>query len=264
MSTLPTLIRLGRPEELNDYISLLPEPSRPAVLLSASVPYVKEGAPDMSVRERADQRQTTQRYFEHREPARIRAAVVALTLAALARRVRLIFGAHPAITPMVLAAALDVGGVPGSILIFQSEFFERRLPEEAWSLAKWSAGSLLMTPLVRAGRPTDSQNQSLTVMRSLMVASPLLRGAVFVGGMDGIKEEARLFRQKHRALPQYAIASTGSAAQEMFESAPGDYSGTLQDPSLLVTCPSYALLGGLILDNMGLGGAQPSGATALP
>jgi hypothetical protein len=222
----------------------------PAILLSASVPYVREGTSDMTPQERADQRERSKRYVHLAHPQSIRLAVAELTKAALMRDARLIFGAHPAISPMVLSAARNAGALPESILIFQSDFFAGQIPGSTLQLADWSAGRMFFTPQRSASRYHDARKLSLTEMRSLMVSPSSLRGAVFVGGMEGTVEEAGLFNSAHADLPRYAIASTGSAARDLFDSAPRNFAGSLPDPKLLVSGSSYSLLARKILDDM--------------
>jgi SLOG cluster3 family len=233
---------------------------RPAILLSASVPYIREATSDMKPQERNQLRELSMRYVQSAQPQRIRLAVMELTKAALMRHAQLIFGAHPAISPMVLDAARNAGAQPDSILIFQSDFFAGRIPGSTLELSDWSAGRLFFTPQQPADLQYDARNLSLTKMRSLMVSPPNLRGAIFVGGMEGVEEEAKLFKSAHPNLPRYAIASTGSAALDLFNRAsqltlPGaqhEFAGSLPDPDILKTGTSYSLLARKIFDDMGI------------
>jgi hypothetical protein len=209
----------------------------------------------MTPEEREQLRELSTRYVQSAEPQRIRLAVMELTKAALMRQAQLIFGAHPAISPMVLEAARNVGAEPDSIVIFQSDFFADRIPGSTLALADWSAGRLFFTRQRPARRQYDARKESLTEMRSLMVSLPNLRGAIFVGGMEGVEEEAKLFKSAHPDLPRYAIASTGSAALDLFDrayGAPHEFAGSLPDPDILKTGASYSLLARKILDDMGI------------
>jgi SLOG cluster3 family len=246
--------------DLLDRLRGLGPAERPAILLSASVPYIRETTPDMTPEEREQLRELSTRYVQSAQPQRIRLAVMELTKAALMRHAQLIFGAHPAISPMVLEAARNVGVEPDSILIFQSDFFANRIPRSTLALADWSAGRLFLTPQRPARRQYNARKESLGKMRSLMVSPPNLRGAIFVGGMEGVEEEAKLFKSAHPNLPCYAIASTGSAALDLFDrtprrtpsGAPHGFAGSLPDPDILKTGTSYSLLARKILDDMGI------------
>lgn len=225
---------------------LLGDSRRPAILLSASVPYLREDFENEAERER------NHRYVAMAQPQHIRLAVAELTRTALMRHAQVIFGAHPAISPMVLDAARNLGAPSDSILIFQSDFFADRIPGSTYELANWSAGRLFFTPRQPAQGERSARRQSLRKMRSLMVSASNLRGAIFVGGMDGVQDEATLFEEEHASLPRYAIASTGSAAQELFERSPEKFAGRLRDASVLTTSRSYSVLARNILDDMGI------------
>lgn len=82
------------------------------IFLSASVPVVGRG-----------------NYFESADPFLIQMAVRELLTLALGRR-RIVWGGHPAITPMVWAVCEDLG-VPYSnaVVLYQSRFFEEIFPE---------------------------------------------------------------------------------------------------------------------------------------
>lgn len=244
--------------DLSHQLQGLRYPKRPAVLLSASVPYLREATSDMTPQERDQLRELSKRYLQSAKPHHIRLAVTALTKTALMRDAQLIFGAHPAISPMVLAAARNAGAQPDSILIFQSSFFADRIPGSTLELADWAAGRLFFTPSQSASRQYEARSVSLHEMRALMVSPSNLRGAIFVGGMEGVEEEAHLFKSAHPNLPRYAIASTGSAAQNLFDRAsqrpsrdpPHEFAGRLPEPDIMRTSTSYSLLARKILDDM--------------
>lgn len=97
---------------------------RPSIVLSASVPALL----DASVYDPADSElveESNRRYAADARPDRIRAAVSALTRVALGHSpsIRLVFGAHPTISPMILQAAADMDAMNESILVFQSEAY---------------------------------------------------------------------------------------------------------------------------------------------
>lgn len=231
----------------------------PSLLLSASVPYLRKPS-DFVQSERAERRRRNKIYVDSARPERIRAAVVSLALAAVTRKFRLVFGAHPAISPMILTAARDAGAPPESIIIFQSEFYLGRLPSATLELASWDAGLLVITKAAPE-RPTATRSPaSLTLMRELMVGVPGLTGAVFVGGMEGVEEEAALFNLAHHDLPRYAVASSGSAAAELLKSEPARFKGTSLDEKMLTSSPSYSVVAGKIFEDLnyppGSGGAK--------
>lgn len=163
-----------------------------AVFLSASVP---------------DPRRHP-RYFGSADLIGIREAVLALVHVVLPRT-RLVFGGHPAISPLVVLAA-DRVGLRRQVQIFQSKWFFDVVPPDnlAFPCIEW-------TPVV-AGDP----DRSLRAMRDRMLTSEPFAAAIFIGGMEGVEDEFALFRQRHPRVPTYAIASTGAAALELWRANP--------------------------------------------
>jgi hypothetical protein len=233
----------------------LVQPEAPAILLSAGVPDRRDPVEGMTADEQAELARVNQIYMATAQPQRIKLAVTELTRSALMRGMRLIFGAQRDISPWVLEAALQAGAGADSILIFQSEFFRNQIPNSTLELADWSAGRLIFTPLKPGRRRLDEQAASLEEMRKLMVRSPALRGAVFVGGMEGIEREAEIVLRDRPGLPCYALANTGSAARELYGRAPGRFAGNLQqqDRWLLEDYrASFGLAARRILDDLGI------------
>ena len=224
----------------------------PALLLSASVPYRRAVPKGLKPAERERFELRNQHYLETTQPARIRSAVVELTRAALMRGVRLVFGAHPAISPMVLSAARDAGAPELSVVVFQSGIYEDEIPASTLELADWQAGKLFITQVCEGRNAEETKARSLAFMREMMVSVPGLRAAVFVGGMDGVEEEAQLFHRAHDGARRYALASTGSAALDLFERDRAAFSGSLRDARPLAVSRSYALVAKHILDDLGL------------
>lgn len=134
------------------------------------------------------------------DPLAIREAIIALVVVTLRDR-PLVFGGHPAISPLVEHAARSLG-VLKHVHIYQSRFFEDKIPEVARKFENlhWT-------------KQEPDKAGSLTVMRKEMIHSWDFCGAVFIGGMDGIFEESKLFHEFHRGKPQIALGSTGGAAE---------------------------------------------------
>lgn len=229
----------------------------PAVFLSASIPYQRPVPQGMKPAERKRFVDTNKRYVEAARPVQIRSAVVALTRSLLMRGMRLVFGAHPAISPIVLSVARDLQteGTDPRIIIFQSQYFESELPASTLDLASWEAGLLVFTPVVREGARRESwRKPSLDLMRELMVSTPNLRAALFIGGMEGVAAEATLFRKHNPGKPVIPLASTGSAAAELWEdSEQWEVTPKAESPlAHLQYNPSYSLVAEHILGELGI------------
>lgn len=133
----------------------------------------------------------------------ISAAVSALLYVTLGRR-RLVWGGHPAITPMIWAFAeamrIDYGAW---VTLYLSGLFEDDFPEETAHFHN----------VVKVEPVADNLQASLSKMRNRMIEETAYEAAVFVGGMAGLFEEYELFKERAPAAAILPIMSTGGAAR---------------------------------------------------
>lgn len=217
--------------------SLFPERS---LFLSASIPYQRKSERLKTAAEREE----NEWFVAHAEPLRIRQSLAHLCRFAFRRGLGIVFGGHPAISPLLLEAAARFSPDPTPrtrIVIFQSLFYLDRIPKVTLELANWENGLLFWTP---AG---PDEETSLTRMRTAMASAPGLVGAIFIGGMEGLREEARLFDRYHRQAPMYALGSTGSAAAQLFSDgaeglSPNRFHGNLENPDILRSLDAYSVV----------------------
>lgn len=160
-----------------------------AVFLSASVP---------------DPRRHP-RYHGTADVIAIREAVRALATVVIARET-LVFGGHPAITPLIRHVAERVG-FKDRIVIYQSDFFRDLFPED---------NAFFENMIVVPGVPGDLQ-QSLVKMREAMLGSAPIRAAVFVGGMEGVEDECAMFLRFQPQSQVLPVGSTGAAARLLLQ-----------------------------------------------
>lgn len=139
------------------------------------------------------------------DSAAIAAAVSALLYVTLGRR-QLIWGGHPAITPMVwaFAEAMDVD-YGDWVTLYQSALFEDMFPEET---ARFK--NVIITETVG-----DDRQASLAVMRQRMIGDNHFGAAVFIGGMRGIFDEHRMMVERSPNTRILPVMSTGGAAEKL-------------------------------------------------
>ncbi|WP_026187902.1 SLOG domain-containing protein [Methyloversatilis universalis] len=155
------------------------------IFLSASVPLIGRGT-----------------YHETANPFLIQCAVRELFIAVI-RRHRIVWGGHPAITPMIWSICEDLGvDYSQSVILYQSMFFKDAFPEEHKNFQ-----NVVFTDAV----PND-RAASLLVMREKMLSRADLSAAVFIGGMDGVEAEHEIFRRFHPAAKVLPVSSPGGAA----------------------------------------------------
>jgi len=146
-------------------------------------------------------------YFDSANVIAIRDAVRALTIVVVEKKITLVFGGHPAITPMIRLQIAQSGNRVGEhVVMFQSRFFEREFPEDNAAFEK--------VELVDAVE--NDRQRSLQRMREVMLAQPFKLG-LFIGGMEGVEEEYEMFQHRQPRTPAFPIASTGAAASILFE-----------------------------------------------
>jgi hypothetical protein len=147
--------------------------------------------------------------FRPYDPEAIAEAVTAVAQAVMAAGGRIVFGAHPTISPLILliAAELDRHEV---VEIYQSRYFEGLVPRETVDLIQQNYGVLRWTDC----DPNDL-DQSLRLMREQMLGDEPFAAAVFVGGMEGILDEERLLRALQPGVPRLPLRAPGGAARQL-------------------------------------------------
>ena len=136
----------------------------------------------------------------------IREAVMAFTKVCMEYHIPICFGGHPAISPLVYEIAKDYGkGFSDNVLIYQSEKFRGKTPKVVsyYNRLRW-------TP---EGADVPS---SVGIMRDEMFKNPFCCG-VFIGGMDGIIDEAKRFHVANPMSDMIVVPNTGGASTVLFE-----------------------------------------------
>jgi hypothetical protein len=187
----------------------------PEFFLSASIPAARPG------------RVIAEKYSATADLMNIREATRAAVIECL-RQGRLVFGGHPAITPLVVEVANAFDRI-AAVTVYQSRIFEQSIPSETHALnIRW----------VDAAANEDS---SLTAMREQMIGRRhRYRAAFFIGGMEGVEQEFSLFTRRFPNAAVLPVASTGAAAAHLFELLL--MGGTPMDPWARVDMRTVALL----------------------
>jgi hypothetical protein len=201
------------------------------VFLSASEPY--EGRP--------------REFRDSQNLVNIRAAVRAICAHVL-RQGPLVFGGHPAITPLARGIAdrirndtqrKDPKAAAPRLLMFQSRLYvSKESPDVALidahdadgriaSKVGWRNMSLLRMRYEMLGYKNAAPLQpklksfqfELGERRRKQLGTTDFRAAFFVGGMEGVISEFHIFRSFHPQTPAYPLASTGAAARVLLDGA---------------------------------------------
>ena len=142
-------------------------------------------------------------YYEGSNPLLIREAVVAFTRVCMEYNIEFYFGGHPAISPLVYQIAKNyLMDKEAPIRIYQSAWFKDKIPSEI----KYY-GNIVWTP------KCDNMGDSVQLMRDKMFEENKdTCCAVFIGGMDGIIDEAKKILSLCPGIKLLPIASTGCAS----------------------------------------------------
>lgn len=146
-------------------------------------------------------------YYDTADVVAIRDCVRALTMVVIESSAQLIFGGHPAISPMIRLQVAQTGTPVGHrVVMFQSRFFERSFPEDNAAFERVEFVDAV----------DNDRDASLLAMRTAMLTGSF-QASVFAGGMEGVELEYQMFRELHPETPSFPIASTGAAALRLFE-----------------------------------------------
>ena len=167
--------------------------NKPVIFLSASMP----------TKDRAH------RFFDTADFIAIRDAVVAL-VNTIIPNYRLVWGGHPAITPIIHEIFKKRGfDYNEHITIYQSNYFEGKMPKENQRF-----DNVILTEAIRSNaNENENRAESLAIMRKRMLTDNTVYAGVFIGGMEGVLDEYELLMEYSNGKAEtYPIASTGAAA----------------------------------------------------
>jgi hypothetical protein len=189
--------------------------SRFTVLLSASVPSDKRNEKYTRIKNAQIQ---------------IEEAVIGLSRNIFQAGGKIVFGAHPSISPLVAMIATEytinkevenseqIEKEEKPISIFQSKAFADDIPKETTSLFDLGYSDIVWTD-AKNGEHYNPNIQEITqceksleFMRWEMVKGKI-DALVCIGGMEGVELEFELFRKIHPDKPIFILKSTGGASK---------------------------------------------------
>lgn len=204
---------------MNYTTNISPDLARHCIFLSASFPN-QHRAPE---------------YFRTTDPDELAEAILAFVRTVLSANGRVVFGGHPAVSSLVQMASEDFSPRSvhsrrlatrrdgPSIVVYQSSLFRKITPSSTLHLFKWGLAQLAWTTKASEKLSLFQDNtlknngsaKSLEIMREKMLKEQCPLAAVFIGGMEGIAIEARLFQKLFPDRPIYFIGGPGGASREL-------------------------------------------------
>jgi len=146
------------------------------------------------------------KYIDTADVIAIRDSVIALVTTILPHY-RLIWGGHPSITPLIYYVLKKMNlNIQDHVVLYQSRFFEEYFPKDNNKF-----DNVILTPV------NNGRDNSLGLMRELMIGTNDFYAGIFIGGMEGIEIEYKMFREFHRNAKVIPIASTGAGAKMVYD-----------------------------------------------
>ena len=160
------------------------------IFLSSSIPYENRDP----------------KYFASADIIAIRDAVRALATIVIPKA-HLVWGGHPAITPLIRYVLSKMGtDVNSHVTLYQTSFFKSAFPEENSSFEQ-----IILTP------DFGERKKSIEGMRHKMISDNDFSAGIFIGGMEGVLDEYSLFKKIHPGALRLPVASTGAAAKIIYD-----------------------------------------------
>ena len=154
------------------------------------------------------------KYYKTADVIAIRDSVIALASTVIATNgYHLIWGGQPSITSLIaLVLERYKLTMKDKVTLYQSYEFEKFFPKEHENV-----GQIIYT---EKKKNTES---SLLLMRQKMIEENYYAAAVFIGGMEGVEKEYKMFKDFHPGVPCLPIASTGAAAKIIYDEHQGEF-----------------------------------------
>lgn len=146
------------------------------------------------------------KYIDSADVIAIRDSVIALATTILPHY-RLIWGGHPSITPLIYYVLQKINlKIQDHVVLYQSRFFEEYFPKDNNKFK-----NVILTPV------NDGRENSLSLMRELMIGTNDFYAGVFIGGMEGIAIEYKMFREFHPNAKVIPLSSTGAGSKMVYD-----------------------------------------------
>ena len=150
------------------------------------------------------------KFFNSTDVSAIRDSVNALSKLIIPKA-RLIWGGHPSITTLIRFTLEQLNyDVQNHVTLYQSRLFEKYFPEDNASFAN--------IKLIESVE--NDREKSLLEMRTRMLKDNEFIAGIFIGGMEGVIDEMKMFKELHPNALILPIASTGAASLEIYNMTP--------------------------------------------
>jgi SLOG cluster3 family len=180
------------------------------------------------------------RYFDTADKIAIRDAVKALATVVV-RKAHLYWGGHPSITPLIRDVVLkldnSVEKLREHVTLYQSEEYRAIFPPDNFDFED--------VIVIEKGLDKEDSNR---LMREAMLNDKSFSAGIFIGGMNGVEAEFKMFRDLYPNAPVFPVASTGGSSKILYQSILNEN----PDPRLLTDYAYVSLFEDLLKPFLGL------------
>ena len=146
------------------------------------------------------------RYIESADIIAIRDSIIALATVVLPHH-RIIWGGHPSITPLIYYVMDKFKiNIQDHMKLYQSLWFKDVFPED----------NNRFENVIFTEKKSDIAS-SIRHMRDRMFTENQFAAAVFIGGMNGVEDEFKMFDEIHPRALKIPISSTGAASRCVYD-----------------------------------------------
>lgn len=146
------------------------------------------------------------KYIDTSDIIAIRDSVIALTTVALPHH-RIVWGGHPSITPLIYYVMKKMNlNIQEHVRLYQSLWFEDKFPADNNFFQN-----------IEFIKKMNDLPSSIDLMRDRMMSDNDFSAAIFIGGMEGVEDEYKIFTKKYPEALLLPIASTGAAAKIIYD-----------------------------------------------
>lgn len=157
------------------------------------------------------------KYFESSDVIAIRDCISSLSKVIIPN-FQLVWGGHPSITPLISSILESIQvDIESHVTLYQTKYFQDIFPQENEYFKEY----LITTEKL------ESREESLQLMRKKMIVENDFVAGIFIGGMEGVEDEYKLFVDSHPSAIALPMASTGGAALMIYEE--GNFETSLKD-----------------------------------
>lgn len=160
------------------------------------------------------------KYYDTADIISIRDSVRALAAVVIPNS-HLVWGGHPAITPLIHFVMKRMNAdLKKHITLYQSNLFKHTFPKD---------NTFFEDVKIIDEASNRDREESLYKMRMKMLSEKNFHAGIFIGGMEGVEIEHKIFKELNPNALILPVASTGAAAKIIYDQNPTSFDQRLKN-----------------------------------